>query len=507
MALNIVTGGTTDAADGTLVSSSNKITFTALNSNVTVHIRTDADTYSADQTFSVPAQVEVSFNGGGAWSGSGSNPISVGADVADLNAAVLLRQVITATSPTGTLTTNGTFTACSALSAPTLTATAGRKQVSLSWTNVSNESGYTIERGTDGVTYGTTVTSPAADATSYTDTGLAAGTTYYYRIKAVGTGRYSDSSYGTSGAVTTYSTGFTSASTSSTSYPLGVVEGPDNNIWATLNNGSKIARITPSGGTVDEFAVPSSGTNPVGICVLGSNIWYCNNGTSSGITKISTFSGTPTQTHYTSGFTAPYACTAGPDGNLWVTDGQYFRKVNPSTGAVTASYDAGSGHDLRWICSDGTALYAADRHSATGSVTRCSTSGTVASTACTDASAGPWGICYDPAAGKIMLTALGLGKIYKITPGASPSFDAGYTVNAASLIAYACVGPDGRIYTAGYDSSYKNIYSMPSGGGSFTTETAVSAGSGVGEMCLHSSGALWLAEYSAAAKVSRYVKA
>ena len=55
----------------------------------------------------------------------------------------------------------------------------------LQWTNVANESGYKIERRVDGTTtafdqFATT----AADATTITDTGLEAGKSYLYRVRA-----------------------------------------------------------------------------------------------------------------------------------------------------------------------------------------------------------------------------------------------------------------------------------------------------------------------------------
>jgi hypothetical protein len=58
-------------------------------------------------------------------------------------------------------------------------------QVSLSWTdNANNETGFKIERKTGaGGTY-SQIATPGANATSYPDTGLAAGTTYYYRVRA-----------------------------------------------------------------------------------------------------------------------------------------------------------------------------------------------------------------------------------------------------------------------------------------------------------------------------------
>ena len=64
-----------------------------------------------------------------------------------------------------------------------LAATAGVQQVSLSWTASSGATSYNVKRGTaHGGPY-TTISSPSAP--SYTDTGLTAGTTYFYVVSAV----------------------------------------------------------------------------------------------------------------------------------------------------------------------------------------------------------------------------------------------------------------------------------------------------------------------------------
>jgi hypothetical protein len=61
---------------------------------------------------------------------------------------------------------------------------ASASQVALSWTDTSqNESGFKIERRTQTSTY-TQIGMVAANITSYTDTGLAAGTVYVYRVSS-----------------------------------------------------------------------------------------------------------------------------------------------------------------------------------------------------------------------------------------------------------------------------------------------------------------------------------
>ena len=57
-------------------------------------------------------------------------------------------------------------------------------QINLTWTdNSNNESGFNIERSTDGSNFSPLATA-AANATSYSNTGLTASTTYRYRVFA-----------------------------------------------------------------------------------------------------------------------------------------------------------------------------------------------------------------------------------------------------------------------------------------------------------------------------------
>jgi hypothetical protein len=78
--------------------------------------------------------------------------------------------------------------------APTgLSATAGNAQVALSWTASSGATSYTVQRSTvNGSGYATVATS--ITSTSYTNTGLTNGTTYYFVVQAVNAGGTSGNS-------------------------------------------------------------------------------------------------------------------------------------------------------------------------------------------------------------------------------------------------------------------------------------------------------------------------
>ncbi|MFN7975157.1 MAG: hypothetical protein U0166_22870 [Acidobacteriota bacterium] len=76
---------------------------------------------------------------------------------------------------------------CANLATPALSGTAGNNSASLSWNAVSGATSYNIYRNEVGCTAGfTKVTSTTA--TSYTDTGVVNGSTYYYRVQANGSG-------------------------------------------------------------------------------------------------------------------------------------------------------------------------------------------------------------------------------------------------------------------------------------------------------------------------------
>ncbi|MDW8296438.1 MAG: fibronectin type III domain-containing protein [Raineya sp.] len=73
------------------------------------------------------------------------------------------------------------------LVAPTaLTATAASTtQINLTWTdNATNETGYKVERSTDGINFTEIASSLPANTAAYSDNGLISGTLYFYRVRA-----------------------------------------------------------------------------------------------------------------------------------------------------------------------------------------------------------------------------------------------------------------------------------------------------------------------------------
>lgn len=130
--------------------------------------------------------------------------------------------------------------------------TVSTSEIDLTWTdNSDNEDGFRVRRSTDNVTFDEIVVT-AANATSYSDTGLTGNTTYYYKVKATGpaggSGYTSVASATTQGNPPAAPSGLVATALSDTSIGLAWVDNSDDETGFRLRrslDGVDFDTITP----------------------------------------------------------------------------------------------------------------------------------------------------------------------------------------------------------------------------------------------------------------------
>ncbi|MBQ2991538.1 MAG: caspase family protein, partial [Clostridia bacterium] len=162
--------------------------------------------------------------------------------------------------------------ATSAPSKPTgVTATKqGTSSIKVTWNKVTGATGYYVYRSNSASgTYSKIATITSGSTVSYTNTGLSAGTTYYYKVAAynsIGTSAQSSYASATTNVILpTIPTGFAASAQSSSSIKL---------TWTKVSSatGYYIYRSTSSSGTYSKIATITS----------GSTVSYTNTGLSAG---------------------------------------------------------------------------------------------------------------------------------------------------------------------------------------------------------------------------------
>ena len=142
---------------------------------------------------------------------------------------------MTASSPVWSFTVPGSGTPPSVPSGLIATA-ASSSAINLTWSNVADELGYRIERSLNGSSGWQDIGSTQADVTSFQDQGLAAGTTYFYRVLAFNGG--GPSAYSNTANATTQ--------TGSTPPPPGVLLADDFNDNSLDGSKWSVSQITGS---------------------------------------------------------------------------------------------------------------------------------------------------------------------------------------------------------------------------------------------------------------------
>jgi len=232
-------------------------------------------------------------------------------------------------------TVNTSSATCASIGQPTLTATAGSNSVSLSWAAVTNATKYMVLRNelssTAGMGIVTTVTT-----TSYTDTGLANGITYYYSLVAVGS---SNACFGTLAAVKS-----ATPTAGTTTYSIsGTVSGAaTSGVTMTLSGAASATTTTATGGTYT-FSNLAAGSYTVTPSLTGYTF-------SPASTAVTISSANQTGINFTAtastDTTAPTATiSSGPSGTITVNNATFVwtgsDNVTPTASLQYAYYLAG----------------------------------------------------------------------------------------------------------------------------------------------------------------------
>jgi fibronectin type 3 domain-containing protein/regulation of enolase protein 1 (concanavalin A-like superfamily) len=239
--------------------------------------------------------------------------------------------VVTATNGSGSSASSTQANAITAPAAPgTVTASGGSTQIALSWTASTGATGYNVLRATNANGSYTTVAT-GLTGTSYTDTGLSSGTTYYYAVTATNGSGSSANSTQVNAITTPAAPGSVTATASNGQIALS---------WSasTGATGYNVLRATSANGTYTTVATGLTGTSYTDTGLANGTTYYyavtATNGSGS--------SANSTQVNAITAPAAPTGLTATAD------NAQISLLWNSSAGAATytvlRSTTSGSGY-------------------------------------------------------------------------------------------------------------------------------------------------------------------
>ncbi|MEO6435581.1 MAG: fibronectin type III domain-containing protein, partial [Tepidisphaeraceae bacterium] len=135
--------------------------------------------------------IERSTDGGSIWAQAGTTGAGVTSfnDTA-LTAATAYLYRVRATNASGASANSATASGTTLTLAPTglVASAASSSQINLSWSNVTGETGYVVERSPNGSTGWAQIATTSVNVVTFSDTSLSGSTTYYYRVRAANAG-------------------------------------------------------------------------------------------------------------------------------------------------------------------------------------------------------------------------------------------------------------------------------------------------------------------------------
>jgi virginiamycin B lyase len=251
--------------------------------------------------------------------------------------------------------------------------------------------------------------------------------------------------------------------------PGPIVAGKDGNLWFTLSQGSSIGRITPAG-DIKSYPTPTAGSAPAGITLdHDGNVWFTEPGANQ-IGEINMSTNTTTEYPIPTASAQPGAIALGHDGALWFTEGANKIGWVTQQGAfkefpipTTASNPAGIA-----LGADGAMWFTEQNADKIGRIT---TDGAISEFPIPTAESKPYGIVPSPDGdGSLWFTEQAAGKIGNVTPDGKVTEFALAPGTAPTGIT---VGPDkniwfterdgnalGKLWTAAGIAAYTKRYSI-----------------------------------------------
>jgi len=135
-----------------------------------------------------------------------------------------------------------------------------------------------------------------------------------------------------------------------------IAQGPDGNMWVTLDSGHDVAKITPEGVITNYDSAALA--NPVGITSgPDGKMWVTQ---AAAVASFDPADPTAAVATPLADITDPRAITTGPDQNLWTASGSKVIKIPPAAPATATSYPATGLVSARWISPGANSLWVAD---------------------------------------------------------------------------------------------------------------------------------------------------